>query len=293
MPLKEFNPNPFLPNPPWNNLERLKEPLCYELAGRAFQMVMDNGYTYAVHFISEEMVAWGEKGKPMRWDTYECLKLDDTTYFVNWETFGTEKRHCISLAIDLEGWLVTAVHARIGEVPTCPYLVTHDIIFGAIKRPGVELNHKRHGFTPDLVGRNIFWRYQADFGITHAYMSEHWLRVPLGFPDPLPEDPAEREKEIEKRKKHLFEVPAFFVKIRENVYFFGFIEETECRRDPSLCGNTLIMLMDVTKIHDVGRCFGSDYENHYAPQNFTFSAFGAFHEEPDPIYGMESPFRIY
>ncbi len=290
-------PNPFLPEAPWNGLEQFREPLCYELAGRAFHLVMDNGCDYALHFLTEEMVSWGERGKAMRWDTYECLKLDDRTYFVNWEVTGLPLRHCISLVLDLQGNLVTAVHARIGEVRTAPYLVTHDILFGAIRVPGKPLNPMRHAFTPNLVGQNIFWRYSSGFGITHAYITEHYLRVPIGQPRELPEGATEEEKrerdaEYQRRKQHLFEIPAFYVKIREDIYFFGFIEETECRQDPTLCGNSLIMVMDTRKIHDIGRCFGSDYENHYAPQNFVFSAFGAFHQTPDLIDDMPSPYRI-
>ena len=290
-------PNPFLPEAPWNGLEQFREPLCYELKGRAFQLVMDNGHTYALQFLSEEMLAWGEQGKPMRWDTYECLKLDDVTYFVNWELYGTPLRTCLTVVLDLKADLVTAVHAQIGAVKTAPYLVTNDIIFGAVKAPGKPLNPMRHAFTPDLTGRNIFWRYSSNFGITHAYITEHYLRVPIGQPRELPpnatpEQIAERDREYQKRKAHLFEIPAFYVKIREDVYFFGFIEETECRQDPTLCGNSLIMVMDTNKVHDVGRCFASDYENHYAPQNFVFSAFGAFHDTPDLIDGMKSPYRI-
>lgn len=290
-------PNPFLQKAPWNNLEQYREPLCYDLKGRAFQLVMDNGVTYALQFISEEMIAWGPQGQPMRWDTYECLKLDDVTYFVNFELFGTELRNCVTVVLDLKADLVTAVHAKIGAVKTAPWLVTNDIIFGAIKAPGKPLNPMRHGFTPDLTGRNIFWRYHSGFGITHNYVTENYIRVPLGYPRELPPDAtaeeiAARDAEYADRVKHLFEVPAFYIKIRENVYFFGFIEETECRRDPTLCGNSLIMVMDVTKVHDVGRCFGSDYDDHYKPQNFTFSAFGGFHDDPDPIDGMPSPFRM-
>ena len=41
-------PNPFLPVAPWNGLEQFREPLCYEMKGRAFQLVMDNGHIDAV-----------------------------------------------------------------------------------------------------------------------------------------------------------------------------------------------------------------------------------------------------
>lgn len=299
MPLpRERYPNPFLPKAPWNGLEQYREPLCYELRGRAYQLVLDNGETYALHFLSEEMLAWGALGQPMRWDAYECLKLDEETYFVNWEVAKTPLRTCLTVVLDVKAMLVTVVHAKIGRVKTCPYLVTQDILFGAIKVPGRPLNPMRHAFTPDLVGRNILWRYSSNFGITHAFVSEHYLRVPIGQPWPLPadatqEERAERDADYERRRKHLFEIPAFFIKIREDVYFFGFIEETECRQDPTLCGNSLIMIMDTNKIHDIGRCFASDYDNHYAPQNFMFSAFGAFHDTPDPIDDMPSPYRIY
>ena len=291
-------PNPFLAEASWNELEQYREPLCYDLAGRCFQLVMDNGVTYALQFVSGEMLAWGERGGALRWDEYECLKLDDETYFVNWEVTGVQPRTCITLALDLRADLITAVHAKIGAIAKYPYLVTQEIIFGAIKQPGKPLNPMRHGYTADLAGRNIFWRYSSNFGITHAFVSEHYLRVPIGQPPELPfdateEERAERDAEFAQRKAHLFEIPAFFIKLREDVYFFGFIEETECRLDPTLCGNSLIMVADMNRVHDIGRCFASDYRNHYAPQNFLFSAFGAFHDTPDPIDSMPSPYRIF
>jgi len=43
-------PNPFLAEALWNELEQYREPLCYDLAGRCFQLVMDNGVTYALQF---------------------------------------------------------------------------------------------------------------------------------------------------------------------------------------------------------------------------------------------------
>jgi hypothetical protein len=291
-------PNPFLPEAPWNELEQYREPLCYGLAGKSYQLVLDNGATYALQFLSGEMLAWGERGQAMRWDTYECLKLDEETYFVNWELYGAQPRNCITIALDLQADLVTVVHAKLGAVPRFPYIVTQEILFGAIKMPGKPLNPVRHGYTADLAGRNIFWRYSSNFGITHAFVGEHYLRVPIGQPKELPADAtaeeiAERDLDYEKRKTHLFEIPAFFIKLREDVYFFGFIEETGCHEDPALCGNSLIMIADMNRVHDIGRCFASDYANHYAPQNFVFSAFGAFHATPDPIDSMPSPYRIY
>jgi hypothetical protein len=237
-------------------------------------------------------------GESLRLETYECMKLDEETYFVNCELTGTPLRTCLSMALDLHNDLVTIVHAKIGAVKTSPYLVTQEIIFGAIKQPGKPLNTMRHAYTADLAGRNIYWRYNSNFGITHAFVTEHYLRVPIGQPYPLPDDATDEERaecaaEYERRKEHLFEIPAFFIKLREDIYFFGFIEETECRRDPTLCGNSLIMIADMNRVHDVGRCFASDYENNYAKQNFVFSAFGAFHDTPDAIDDIKSPYRIY
>ena len=82
------------------------------------------------------MIAWGEQGEALRWDTYECLKLDDATCFVKWVVYDTPIRNCVTVVLDFKANLVSAVHAQIGAVKTSPYLVTNEIIFGAIKAPG-------------------------------------------------------------------------------------------------------------------------------------------------------------
>ena len=40
-------------------LDKYRPPLCYELAGKTFELVMDNGYDYELKFIDGEKLSYG------------------------------------------------------------------------------------------------------------------------------------------------------------------------------------------------------------------------------------------
>ena len=60
-------------------LSQYKGPFCYELAGKEFRLVMDNGTAFTLSFLDEKSLGWSENGAPPRKDSYQCLKGDDTT----------------------------------------------------------------------------------------------------------------------------------------------------------------------------------------------------------------------
>ena len=64
-------------------LSQYRGPLCYELAGKTFRLVMDSGKVYSLRFLDEKSLQWSEEAGPARVDAYRCLKGDDTTYLVN------------------------------------------------------------------------------------------------------------------------------------------------------------------------------------------------------------------
>ncbi len=57
-------------------------PRCFELAGREFELLMDDGYDIVLNFVDNKTVKWNyvnkEPTEPQT-DEYECRKGDDTT----------------------------------------------------------------------------------------------------------------------------------------------------------------------------------------------------------------------
>ena len=54
----------------------------YELAGKTFHLILDDGRDWLVNFLDGENLLIAEKGKTFVWESYECLKGDETTYVV-------------------------------------------------------------------------------------------------------------------------------------------------------------------------------------------------------------------
>ena len=156
----------------------------HELAGRTFHLVMDNGREYVASFISGEIVLWAEQGDPFRWEKYQCLKSDDTTYLVVMELYGQPLRTCRTLVLDLEQSLVTMHVARQGGIPHRPRMVEVEFLFGAIKLPGQTPPVKRHCYTTDLVNPGPGVRGVdggQSFNLVHVYPDQivHSI-VPIG-----------------------------------------------------------------------------------------------------------------
>jgi hypothetical protein len=295
--MRKAYPNPFVPEPDYN-VGQYRDALTYELKGSSFQLIMDNGKTYAVHFIAEDMLVFGERGKPMCWERYEALKLDDQTYLVEAAIENASPRTSYTIVLDLMQYLVTVVRTQIGANKLLPNTAKQEVFFGAINRPGEKLATIRHGFTADLVGYKILWHYSPNFDAIHSFTSEHYIRFPRGEKPELPVDPteeeiAERDWIYEKRGSGCFEAPAFYVKIREDIYLYGFTEENDSRRDAGRPGNGLIVLVNANSVHDIGSCIGSTVKNGcLVPFHRTFSAFGGFLAQEDPVDKQASPYRI-
>jgi hypothetical protein len=267
----------------------------YELAGKTFDLIMDNGYEYVANFLSGDIVMWAEKGEPFRWEKYSCLKSDDTTYFVVMQLFGQPLRTCRTLILDLENSLVTMHVAKQGGIPNRPRMVQVEIIFGAISRPGQTLPLKRHSYTADLVGKKINWTYSSGFVNTHIYISEMYYRSRAIKRPPLPADiTPEQSAKIkageERAKEFLYEEPIRCVKIKDNCYLCSGIEENMNRLDNSSGGNNLLILSNMKEGFDVGRTFCLD--NDQQPESGLFRSFGAFTDEDIEVAHLPSPYRV-
>ena len=251
-----------------------------ELAGRAFDLVLDNGMEGCLVFNTGKTLTWNPIGKSGRTEYYDCLKVDEDTYLVNVEPRNLHPRLGLALVLDLEQSLLTALFSRQEVDEKYPDKVVNEFVFGAIRRPDGSTPKVRHSFTNDLVGCRIRWRYSDNFSISHMYYDPYYMRAPLPDPEKEPE-------RYEIFKKNPYDVPCRYVKIKKNIYFVSFIEDFTLTK--GRVGSSLTLLMDISRLHDVGRSFGT-WAGKW--ENYLFSAVGAWEEPTEDDLNPKSPYRI-
>ncbi|MCR4777458.1 MAG: NAD(P)H-binding protein [Lachnospiraceae bacterium] len=270
------------PEVKFEGLSQYRPPFVYELAGKSFYIIMDEGEEGVLTFNTGETLTWAPiGGAPSYLQHYECLKVEEDIYMVNYEVEGAVPRRGITIILDLEHNLLTVVKAYQGVSKRFPDLVTNDIQFGAIKVDGQELPLKRHGFTSDLVGKRIAWTYFPGMTVTHVYFDANYIRVPVSKGEPRnPMERAFREFPYDER--------AYYVKISDHVYMVSFLESHLTYRGK--IGNNMLVLMNTDRLHDVGRSFGLGGEG--KTENYCFTAIGTWKEHDGYTEGLPSKYRI-
>ena len=286
-------------------LSQFRGPFCFELAGKHFHFVLDDGREYSLFFPDGETVQWAEKGKPYLWDSYECLKGDDTTYFVTYQPSGME-RFRFNWIIDTAQRLVTLDCMEERYDPDFPRLVRNVPTFGAIKVPGRVLPEKRHHLSARMVGEHIFWHYNPGSTIQHLYHSPNCIRASTGdgltpeetmrkrmadlLASPDPAVRAEAEKTIEGYRIRqtyypIYEEPCFHIYINDHLNLLCFAEEIMSRQSPShdVGGGGILLLQDIERLIDVGVCFN-------VGEYYMVTAYGDSNEDPDPVDEAPSPY---
>lgn len=255
-------------------ISQYREPFNYELAGRGYRLVMDLNPDYYVNFLSGNTLEFAEFDKPAQKYYYECGKADETTYFVNFELKGHTPRTGITLILDLEQRLVTMNRTYTDFSEKYPLLVESKFDFGALDIAGYPLPRIRHAYTADLVGKRILWTYSPEFRIIHVYYSPNYIRAdfPPGSAPPM------TEEQREEWEKNPYDEKATYIKIKRNVYALNIIEQNMSFRGGP--GNCLFFLMDLERVHDVGRSFGHRTSGNaggkWEPENYMLAAYGDF-----------------
>jgi hypothetical protein len=285
------------------SLSQYRAPFNYELAGQHYHLVMDNGKEYSLKFLDGENLEWAEKGEAYKWDAYECMKGNDTTYYVHAQPQSLQGTVSYSWILDLAQNLVTMVITEEGQIPAAQRLIRVTPIFGAIKLPGRPLSEMRHSFTDRMVGKHIIWHYNPSAAVQHVYYRPFLYRLPKfemaafrrrledasgNIPDP--EDLARYEKRYAYRERTkdtypICEEPCFHIRISDTMNLFCFCEENETIMDPeqAIGGGGLIMLQDIERLIDVGLSYGL---NEY----YMLSAYGEENENGDPVDDIPSPY---
>ena len=267
-----------------------RPPLCRELRGREFTLVMDDGFERRAAFTNRDTVIFHKTGEEETEYASDVLKLREDVFFVNFEKPGLFPRTGITLVLDLREDLVTMAVAGLGNNPKYPRMPSLDFVFGAIRRADGTVPGIRHGYTPDLTGRAIDWNY-GTFDVVHVYASERYYRVAF-TPERL-RRMAERMKaegrEPPKRgaPRGVYEDYAAYVKIRDGLYLVSLLETLLCKMRGH--GNSLLFLMDLEDMHDVGRSFGTNDRGE--DENYVFGAFGRDYDARETLE-RESTYHI-
>ena len=262
----------------FEGMSQYRPPLNFELTGRKFELVMDDGYDYELEFADRKTLKYGLKGSELKEYSYDCLKADDDTYFVNFEVTGAVPRAGLTFILDMEQSLVTQNYCTVGQNPRYPKMPKTNILFGAIRREDGTIPRIRHGYTDDLVGRSICWRY-GTLAVVHVYCSSHYYR--LTMPKEALEGLKERNPEIYEHiidlSKSIYEEPCDYIKIKDGMYVFSMTEEM-ANRDRNE-GNNLFFLMNLDRMYDVGRSFGHNEKEE--GENYTYGAYGEYYDTPE------------
>ncbi len=272
----------------FEGVSQYKAPFCFELAGKSVQLVMDDGTEGTVFFMTGETLQWIPKGGSGINQKYDCMKGDEETYMVNMEIIGAKPRTGLTLILDMEQSLVTAVFAHTGTNPKFPYLVTNEIVFGAIKVPGRPLPFKRHGYSSDLNNARLSWRCMATDGtLTHVYGDSLYIRVA---------DPPAGTPLAEAFRNHPYDERSIIIKIKKNLYLYSFLESNTTYNGH--IGNNLVILTDISRTHDIGRSFGSRGNGNpmiagdLEPENYMYSGIARWEESNGDEERRPSMYRV-
>ncbi len=267
-----------LPVPPkFEGASQHRPPLCFELVGRELTLVMDDGYDYILRFTDRKTLCYGRADGELASYRYDCLKVDDEIYFINLSMTGDAVKSVDTFVLDTELNLVTWANAKMGHNPRYPKQPQVTFVFGAIKGEDGSIPTIRHGFTHDMIGRAICWRYGSQ-SVVHVYSSERYYRLTLPKEEidkrPPPPTGDDGMPDIFSYSKVVYEEPADYVKIRDGIYIFSMVETFLNRRVDQ--GNNMLSLMNLNRMYDVGRSFGYNAEKN--PENYTYGAYGQYYD---------------
>lgn len=160
--------------------------------------------------------------------------MEKEMYVFNMIVPSYETARQVTLIADTVNGAATVVDAHIGT-PNCTRDVDREFIFGRIDGDYAE-EAPLHHFTDEMTGKAIIWDYGAGFTqVKHIYNSNLFYTYSMNT----------------EAGPWMATNPADYVKVRDNVYIFSFVEE----RQPGL---QMLLLINLETMHDIGCCFGVD-----------------------------------
>lgn len=248
---------------PFEGLSQYRAPYCRELEGRTFDVVFDDGYEMTLSFPSRDKILLTENGT-VHMETCHCMKAEDTAYFIMVERRNATPRAGIMMVLDLNTNLVTGVFVEQGAVSDFPGLVTRVVRFGAISDGDNPLPTQRHHYTDELIGKKIEWIYNPQFRIIHVYLAPD--SYCFAFNAEMRKQMEQTARENGREPVRSVQEPSIYVKLRDNLYLFSFIEKN------GGSGTEGMMIINTDRVTDVGSFFGLNPEG--KPEAYMFSAYG-------------------
>ena len=206
---------------------------------------------YDFRFTGLNELFFKEEGEPEKKCYVNVKTLDGEVYFVNFLVPGYAASRQITLIPDMVSGCATVVDAHVGTVNS-NIDVDRDFYFGRLE--GDYAGGELHGFTLDLLGKSIIWEYSPKIiKIKHIYNCDIYYTY----------------KNLTEAGTWMATNPADYVKIRDGLYLFSFVEERQV-------GIQAVFLIDLSRMHDIG-CFYGISSGH-----LTSSCLGAVGEMADP-----------
>lgn len=209
-------------------------PFTEKLVGKELKLVMDQGRNLTYKFLDKHSLTWTEEEEEHQ-EFYQALELPgaEGLFLVQHYCKGSVPPTAHMLVLDFDNGLTTICEAHAG-VPAAPREMDRAFCFGRME--GYEDTGIRHGFTEELVGKSIYWTYHEEplFRVKHIYTA------PLYYTYQMTNDAGDC---------WVASNPANYLKIRENVYVFSFVEERQA-------GTQGFFLINMENLHDVGSFFG-------------------------------------
>jgi hypothetical protein len=225
-------------------------PLSNYLVGKELTVRYDDGGpTLNYKFDTVNELHWRREGEQQwREETYQAWEPAPDVIFFGHLLGGAPDHDSVALAIDFENALTTCVHGWIGT----KYMAneaSRKTWFGVVEMEGLTApQYRRHQFTDELVGRALTWNYSPGLTSMHVYTTPHsfsWIIFLGGGAGGLE-----------------WSGPAQYVKLRDDLYLFNWLEEA--------CNGTLgILVINMRTLHDCGIGY------HCGKQGLSLSGIGA------------------
>ena len=226
-------------------------PFSDKLVGRAFTISFSEELFIKYSFSSQHNLSWSENNSTEAVEYYQALELRENVFLIHHLRKGTKPQQCVTLIINLNDSLVTAVMAQIGNYQSNRE-VQHQFLFGELAGEKITAPSLRNCFTDELIGKIIDWTYiEGVFSARHIYISEDFYTYMF----------------LNYNNSWAASNPADYIKISDNLYLFTWLEERQA-------GIQGLCLMDLNTMHDVGSFFGINSEDKF--ECYTFGAKGTY-----------------
>ena len=203
------------------------------LVGKEFTVRYDDGGPVLQYqFTGPKKLRWRDAGAAeWREESYEAWEPSPGVIFFGHLLGGRPRHDGVAIALDFQNALSCCVQGWLGT----PYMANEaarKTWFGVIEMPGLTPpQYRRHQFTDELVGRALTWNYSQGLTSMHVYTTPHsfsWIIF-------LPSGAGGLE----------WSGPAQYVKLRDDLYLFNWLEEA--------CNGTLgILVINTRTMHDCG-----------------------------------------